>query len=250
VPYHHDLAHLHIVPVAATLHRVDGVLVLWDVDHTLVDVDGLGREAYDLAFARRFGVAPAHQPPMAGRTDRAIATDMLRLNGVPVTEGNLEDLRTGAEAAMDELAHLLPVRGRALPGAAEAVRAVHTQTVQSLLTGNVRHIAEVKVAPFGFAAHLDFEAGAYGWSHEVRAELVEIARDNAHGRHGRLFAKVALVGDTPEDVLAALSSGAGVVGVATGRYTRGELERAGAHVVLDDLADTDRVQDAIRRAAR
>jgi phosphoglycolate phosphatase len=185
VPYDHDLAHLHIVPVAATLHRVDGVLVLWDVDHTLVDVDGLGREAYDLAFTRRFGVAPAHQPPMAGRTDRAIAIDMLRLNQVPVTEANLEDLRNGAEAAMDELAHLLPTRGRALPGAVEAVGAIHGRTVQSLLTGNVRHIAEVKVGPFGFAEYLDLDVGAYGWSHEVRAELVKIARDNAHGRRGR-----------------------------------------------------------------
>jgi phosphoglycolate phosphatase len=229
---------------------VDGVLVLWDVDHTLVDVDGLGREAYDLAFTRRFGVAPAHQPPMAGRTDRAIATDMLRLNAVPVTEGNLEDLRAGAEAAMDELAPLLPVRAQALPGAAAAVAEVRTRTVQSLLTGNVRHIAELKVAPFGFAEHLDLDAGAYGWSHEVRAELVGIARLNAYRRHGRHFAKVVLVGDTPEDVLAALSSGAGVVAVATGRYTRGELEAAGAHVALPDLADLDQVLDGIRRAAR
>ena len=229
---------------------MDGVLVLWDVDHTLVDVDGLGREAYDLAFTRRFGVAPAHQPPMAGRTDRAIAGDMLRLHGLPVTEANLEDLRAGAEAAMDELAHLLPTRARALPGAAAAVAEVRTRTVQSLLTGNVRHIAEVKVAPFGFAEHLDLDAGAYGWSHEVRAELVAIARHNASGRHGRHFASVVLIGDTPEDVVAALRSGAGVVAVATGRFTRTELETAGAHVALDDLADLDQVLDAITRAAR
>ncbi|WP_433617175.1 HAD family hydrolase [Dactylosporangium sp. CA-139114] len=229
---------------------MDGVLVLWDVDHTLVDVDGLGREAYNLAFKRRFGVAPAHQPPMAGRTDLAIAKDMLRLNAVPVTVGNLEDLRAGAETAMDELAHLLPVRARALPGAAEAVAEVRTRTVQSLLTGNVRHIAEVKLAPFGLAEHLDLEAGAYGWSHDVRAELVGIARHNAHSRNGRHFDRVVLVGDTPEDVVAALTSGVGVVAVATGRYTRGELETAGAHEALDDLADLDRVLDAIMRAAR
>jgi phosphoglycolate phosphatase len=250
VPYDHDLSHLHIVPVPATLHRVDGVLVLWDVDHTLVDVDGLGREAYDLAFLRRFGTPVVHQPPMAGRTDRAIATDMLRLNGVPVTDGHLEDLREGAELALDELAHLLPSRGRALPGAAAALAAVHTQTVQSLLTGNVRRIAEVKLGPFGLAAHLDLDAGAYGWSHEVRAELVAIARHNAYTRHGKRFEKVVLIGDTPEDVLAALSSGVGVVGVATGRYTRSRLETAGAHVALDDLSDTDAVQEAIRAAAR
>ncbi|GAA3289059.1 haloacid dehalogenase-like hydrolase [Dactylosporangium vinaceum] len=229
---------------------MDGILVLWDVDHTLVDVDGLGREAYDLAFLRRFGTAVTHQPPMAGRTDRAIAIDMLRCNGVAVTEPHLEDLREGAEAALDELAHLLPTRGRALPGAAAALAALHGQTLQSLLTGNVRRIAEVKLGPFGLAAHLDLDAGAYGWSHEVRAELVAVARLNAYRRSNRHFDRVVLIGDTPEDVGAALASGAGVVGVATGRYSRADLEAAGAHVALDDLADTDRVQDAIRRAAR
>jgi phosphoglycolate phosphatase len=224
---------------------MDGVLVLWDVDHTLVDVDGLGREAYDLAFLRRFGSPVTHQPPMAGRTDRAIAIDMLRLNGVAVTERHLEDLRQGAELALDELAHLLPTRGRALPGAAEALAAVRQRTVQSLLTGNVRRIAEVKLGPFGLAQHLDLEVGAYGWSHEVRAELVAIARANTKGK----FARIVLVGDTPEDVGAALAGGAGVVAVATGRYTSAELHKAGAHVTLEDLRDTGRVQEAITTAA-
>src|SRR5512139_2757264 len=36
-----------ILPCFATVRPVDEVLVLWDVDHTLVDVDGLGREAYE-----------------------------------------------------------------------------------------------------------------------------------------------------------------------------------------------------------
>ncbi|GAA2370025.1 HAD family hydrolase [Dactylosporangium salmoneum] len=229
---------------------MDGVLVLWDVDHTLVDVDGLGREAYDLAFLRRFGRPVEHQPPMAGRTDRAIAADMLRRNGVAVTEGHLEDLREGAEAALDELAHLLPTRGRALPGAAEALSALAGRAGQTLLTGNVRRIAEVKLGPFGLTAHLDLDAGAYGWSHEVRAELVAIARANARARFDRHFAKVVLIGDTPEDVGAALHGEAGVVAVATGRYGADELDRAGAHVTLADLADTQRVLEAIRTAAR
>ncbi|MGI5242908.1 HAD family hydrolase [Dactylosporangium sp. CA-139066] len=229
---------------------MDGVLVLWDVDHTLVDVDGLGREAYDLAFLRRFGVPVKVQPPMAGRTDRAIAMDMLRLNDVSVTERHLEDLREGAEAALDELAHLLPARGRALPGAAAALAAVRARTVQSLLTGNVRRIAEVKLGPFGLIEHLDLDTGAYGWSHEVRAELVAIAKGNAHRRYGREYHRVVLVGDTPEDVRAALHSDAGVVGVATGRYTVAELGAAGAHVTLDDLSDVDQVQAAITTAAR
>jgi len=223
--------------------------VLWDVDHTLVDVDGLGREAYDLAFLRRFGRPIVHQPPMAGRTDRAIAHDVLHLNGAPTGEEQLEALRAAAETAFDELAHLLPVRGRALPGALEALTSV--AGVQSVLTGNLRRIAEVKLGPFGLVEHLDLDAGAYGWSHAVRANLVDIARGAARQRYERSFEgrRTVLVGDTPLDVEAALLTGAGVVAVATGRYTVAALEQAGAHVVLPDLSDTAGVVEAVARAA-
>lgn len=222
--------------------------MLWDVDHTLVDVDGLGREAYDLAFFRRYGRPVTNQPPMAGRTDRAIAHDVLRLNGAPTSEEHLEGLRVAAETAFDELAHLLPVRGRALPGALAAV--MSASGVQSVLTGNLRRIAEVKLGPFGLVEHLDLDAGAYGWSHTVRANLVGIARAAARDRYERSFdgLRTVLVGDTPLDVEAALATGAGVVAVATGRYTVEELVAAGAHVVLPDLSDTSGVGDAISRA--
>jgi phosphoglycolate phosphatase-like HAD superfamily hydrolase len=232
---------------------VDGLLVLWDVDQTLVDVDGLGREAFDLAFLRLFGRPVLHQPSMAGRTDRAIALDMLRLNGVPDAERHLEALRAGAETAIGELAHLLPTRGRALPGAAEALLALTgEQVLQSLLTGNVRRMAEVKLGPFGLTRHLDLDAGAYGWSHTVRGDLVDVARQAAHARHGRRYAgrSTVLVGDTPLDVEAALAAGAGVVAVATGRFSVAELAAAGAHVTLADLADTGQVLRALREAAR
>ena len=43
--------------------------------------------------------------------------------------------------------------------------------VQSVLTGNVRPMAEMKLGALGLDRHLDLEAGAYGESHEARADL-------------------------------------------------------------------------------
>jgi phosphoglycolate phosphatase-like HAD superfamily hydrolase len=54
-----------------------------------------------------------------------------------------------------------------------------------------------------------------------------------------------LVGDTPLDVAAALATGARAVGVATGSYTEAELAAAGAHAVLPDLTDVERVRAAV-----
>ena len=66
----------------------------------------------------------------------------------------------------------------------------------------------------------------------------------------RDFERIVLVGDTLEDVRAALDSGTGVVGVATGRYTREALHAAGAHETLQDLGDPAAVQEALSSAAR
>src|SRR5262249_31631216 len=70
----------------------------------------------------------------------------------------------------------------------------------------------------------------YGESHEIRSELVHLARGNAARRYGTDFAGTAtvLVGDTPLDVAAARATGARVVAVATGGARAGQLAAAPA----------------------
>jgi phosphoglycolate phosphatase-like HAD superfamily hydrolase len=230
-----------------------GVLVLWDVDHTLVDAGGVGARAFQVAFRRLFGREDTVDlPPMAGRTDRAIAMDLLRANGVCDPQRHLEDFRVAAEQAWADLEGALRAEGRALPGACAALVALRgAGTAQTLLTGNIRTFAEVKMRVFGLSEHLDLDIGAYGWAHAVRARLVDMARSAACARHGREFAgrSTVLVGDTPLDVEAALATGAAVVAVATGRYSIDELREAGAHRVLADLTDTGAVLTAIMSVA-
>ena len=71
-----------------------------------------------------------------------------------------------------------------------------------MLTGNVRPLAEVKLAPLGLTEHLDLDVGAYGDEHEVRAELVHLARQRAALAYGDDFGGEAtvIVGDTPLDI--------------------------------------------------
>ena len=90
-----------------------------------------------------------------------------------------------------------------------------------MLTGNVRPLAELKLGLAGLGDHLDLDVGAYGDVHEVRAELVAVARRAAGRAYGTDFSgwSTVLVGDTPLDVEAALATGARAVGVATGSYS-------------------------------
>lgn len=228
------------------------LLVLWDVDYTLVDSDGVGRELYRAAFLEMFGGQMPQPGSMAGRTDRAIAVEVLTLAGVDQPRRQVDAFHRAMAARAPGLADLVVERSRVLPGAAAAMAALArrrdgTAVVQSLLTGNIRPLAEVKLGPLGLTEHLDLDAGAYGDAHEVRAELVHLARRNAAHTCGGDFGGQAtvIVGDTPLDVAAALATGARAVGVATGAFTVDELATAGAHAVLPDLADTGRVVAAI-----
>ena len=59
------------------------LLVLWDIDHTLIDGGGVSRRGYAAAF-RRIAGRDLEQPwQFDGRTELAAATEVLRLDNDP-----------------------------------------------------------------------------------------------------------------------------------------------------------------------
>ena len=234
------------------------LLVLWDIDYTLVNARGVGSELYTKVFTGLYG-RPLPQPgSMAGRTDRAIAREVLALAGLDGHDGmdGLDHQLLVFQAALNDTAPAFAARARqvvtALPGASAALAGLAALApgqgpVQSLLTGNIRPMAEIKLAAAGLTRHLDLEVGSYGDLHEIRAELVAPARAAAAAAYGQDFGGTAtvLIGDTPLDVAAALATGARAVGVATGHFSAADLAAAGAHAVLPDLTGTAAVVSAI-----
>jgi phosphoglycolate phosphatase len=232
---------------------VTDLLVLWDVDGTLLSAAGLGTRLYEIVFSELFGRELPAVAPKAGRTDRAIIMDTLTLAGVPEPRTQVDRFLAALASQVAVVDGTMNARVRPLAGAAAAIAAlakastVHRQIHQSVLTGNIRPLAVLKLAAAGLGDHLDVEAGAYGDAHEVRAELVSLARLAASRVYRADFAgsSTILIGDTPLDVEAALASGARAVGVATGGYSTAELAEAGAHAVLPDLTDPALVVAAV-----
>ena len=224
-------------------------LVLWDIDGTLVDADGLGGEAFLEAFERVTGAPPRQLVPFAGRTDLEIALDLLETAGIDAGERLLPDFERALAASMAARAELVRERGRPFPGVRSALERLHGEPGihQSLLTGNIQPNAHVKLAAFGLHELLDMDIGAYGSDHRRRGELVAVARRKALALRGMAVdaAEIVLVGDTPLDVAAAIEGGARAVGVATGPYGEGELRKSGADAVLPDLADLGAVLEAL-----
>jgi len=237
--------------ISVVFSGMHDVLVLWDIDGTLLNAGGIGRELYDVVFVQLFGRSLSACAPMAGRTDRAIILETLVLAGVNEPWRYVDPFIAGLSAQAPLMRSAVVTRGRALPGALAALSLIGGHAHQSVLTGNIRPLAEVKLAALGLREGLDLRIGAYGDDHEDRAELVQVARRRASCVHGSSsptpFAgrSTVVVGDTPLDIAAALSAGARAVGVATGAYSAADLLAAGAHAVLPSLVDTSLVVDTI-----
>jgi len=222
------------------------LLVLWDIDGTLVQAGEVGRDIFTEAFQAVLGRAPdqvtAKALVMAGRTDPEIALEFLAAHEIAEGASHLPAFSEALVTALAAKAAVVRERGRALPGAREALVALgRTEgVVQSLLTGNLEPNALLKLASFELDGHLDFEVGGFGSDHHHRPSLVEVARAKAERKYGTSFPGTAtvLVGDTPLDVAAGRAGGARVVAVATGPYSVAELRATGADAVLPNLGDT------------
>ncbi|WP_075739016.1 HAD family hydrolase [Streptomyces acidiscabies] len=213
--------------------------ILWDIDHTLIDNAGVSKEIYAATFTALAGSAPVGPARTEGRTDRLIMRELLLRHGVPEPEWEL--VQAALTQAGRERFEELRARGTALPGVHDALKAVAAQGdwVSSVLTGNIAANARVKLAAFGLDSLVDLSAGAFGADGVQRSELVAVARERVRLAYGTdRDGPVVLIGDTPQDVEAALATGSHVVAVATGIHDQGELADVGAEFVLPDLTDT------------
>jgi phosphoglycolate phosphatase len=225
------------------------LLVLWDVDHTLIENHGVNKETYACAFQLLTSRRAEHPAQTDGRTEPEIMRNMLIRHGIQPTGEYTARIPEALERATSSKASSLRERGHELPGARDALAALQAmpEIVQSVLSGNMKPNALIKLSAFGLDGYLDFEVGGYGSDDDVRANLVGIARDRASAKYRVRFDKdtTVLIGDTPRDVQAGRDGGAYVVAVASGSDSVEVLHREGADTVLPDLRDTQALVSAV-----
>ena len=226
----------------------NSVLVLWDVDHTLLETRGVGGEVFAEAFEAATGCPmSAGMAKAAGHTEPVLLRKTLQLNGIvdpgpEVFERFFREQAAGYHRRQEEM----QARGRILPGAEKALQALSRQPhiTQSVLTGNTRAAARTKLATFGLERWLDLSLGGYGDDDENRPALVDVAYQRFRSKLEPTLGppQIVLFGDTPKDVEAALEAKARVIGVASGSSSAEVLRRAGADHVLESLTDADLVE--------
>lgn len=217
------------------------MLLLFDIDGTLLHTNGLSKDLFCQALGETFGVeiswSYAHYH---GEPDRHLARDLLRRAGID--EKTALKLLPQAFARVgqlwDEQGHTADMV--VYPGIRHLLErlSIKEQVMMGQVTANARSAAVGKLR----AAKLDstlFKIGAYGDEADKRADLPPLAMSRAAGLRGHPFstAEVVIIGDSPADILCAQANGLRSVAVATGRHSTAALASYNPDALLPDLAD-------------
>jgi phosphoglycolate phosphatase len=212
------------------------LLLLWDIDGTLLQrasvehADAMRRALVDVHGSLELD---GHHVEAAGRTDGAIARDLLLAAGLAsdAIDARADDLVTATCALYDELCPA-DLSARVAPGVTDVLPRLAARPGDfrfSLVTGNFERIARLKLARAGIGDWFPEGQGAFGSDAEDRELLPPIARARA-GDWPR--ERTVVIGDTPRDIACARADGLRVVAVATGPFA------------VDALADADAVADS------
>jgi len=212
------------------------LLLLWDIDGTL-----LQRASREHADALRRALTQVHgeleldghRVEAAGRTDGAIARDLLVAAGLapPAIDARADDVIATCCALYDELCPA-DLRPRLAPGVQDALASLGERPEAyrfSLVTGNYERVARLKLARAGIGDWFAEGQGGFGSDAEERERLPPIARERAGGWPRE---RTVVIGDTPRDIACARADGLRVIAVATGPFA------------VDALADADAVVDS------
>lgn len=221
-------------------------LVLLDIDGTLLDAAGQGREAFHQALDAFFPGFEFPRFSMAGRTDFGLWKQFTALTPAPIPR--FEDFLPRYTAHLDQRLRTTPPV--ALPGVRELLAALEEapDLHPGLVTGNVFEGSRLKLfhcdlwEPF---ERTGVHPGAYGESDHDKGPLARKAL-----AHWGEPTPAILVGDTPEDIRCAHLAGIPCLAVATGGFDAETLHHHGADEVLPDVSDTAFVLARIRALAR
>lgn len=231
------------------------ILVLFDIDGTLISTDGAGLRAFRSAMEEVFGIKiePAVISP-DGKTDPLILKEFLQYYQSMALWSQTSEKKLFArylECLKGEMT-LARASGRArvLPGVRELLGVLSGEPdfAVGLATGNLKAGARTKLQSLGLYRYFGF--GGFGSDSENRTELTL-----AGVRRGRRHVAPApvhgafIIGDTPFDVIHGHAAGEAVIAVATGRYGVEELGACNPDLVLEDLTETERIVSFMRGRA-
>ena len=220
-------------------------ICLLDIDGTLLLTGGAGQAAFAQTLAAEFGIAEITTRVLfAGRSDRAIATELLEKHGIEPSAENWERFCSSYLARLDDA--LVSNKGHILPGVHELLNRLEARgdVALGLLTGNVREGAEkahslrpLAPLPIRRLRRRPSRTLRYRGRRAQRRATSHRWPHNGAPSNGSSHGQIVVIGDTPNDITCGRSIGARCVAVPTGFTTADDLRRSAPDVLVDTLED-------------
>jgi phosphoglycolate phosphatase len=212
-------------------------LVLFDIDGTLIRRAGPHhREALVEAIRRVAHVETTTEGvPVAGMLDRTILSAMMRNAGMSSSAIKRVMPEVVARAQSIYVRRVPDISRKVCPGVRSLLRRLAARgVVIGLVTGNLSRIGWRKMDRAGLRQYFRF--GAFAEMARDRAGLVRVAIRRARQERwiGRESA-ITLIGDHPNDVLAAKANHIRPVAVGTGVVSLDELQTHSPFIAVPDL---------------
>lgn len=212
-------------------------LVLFDIDGTLIRRAGPHhRQALVDAIRRTTGMETTTEDlPVAGMLDHDILRTMMLRAGMKPGQIRrvLPEIMRRAQFLY---ARSCPdLQKRVCPGVRQLLRRLERRgAAVGLVTGNLTRIAWKKMEQARLKPYFRF--GAFAEHAKDRAGLVRLAVREARRKHWiNGSSRVSLIGDHPNDVLAARANKISAIAVATGIVSMEELAAHSPDILLADL---------------
>jgi phosphoglycolate phosphatase-like HAD superfamily hydrolase len=203
--------------------------ILWDIDGTLIHNSRDGATVYLDAFTRVTGAPPRRRITNPhGMTEGQLLAKLLELNGHPSTM--LDDLLNELDGRT-RAQHDSGFVREAVAGGPQALRHVSSRGwTNSLLTGNGPQHSRYKLLAAGYSIDdFNWQSSFFGDRSPDRHHLTSlVAPLLGEGTN-------VIIGDTPNDGLAADSAALPFIAVATGAYSVADLRDTNALLVVDNL---------------
>jgi phosphoglycolate phosphatase len=213
--------------------------ILFDIDGLLITTGGAGTRSWRFAFNELYGIpADIAKFTEAGMTDPVVGRlTFTRVIGHEPSSSELAKVISHYLMRLPEEVASSPGY-KVLDGVEELLpRLCKAGFLLGITTGAVEAAAHIKLGRANLNRFFSF--GAYGSDSADRGELTRKAIERAGEVLGSALdpQHVLVLGDTPNDIVAAHAAGAIAVGVASGHSSKEELRRSGADYVLGSLLE-------------
>jgi phosphoglycolate phosphatase len=220
-------------------------LLIWDIDGTLLQCKDIGKIVFNKVFFKLYNIKNAFDKiPMAGMVDAVILSTAYEINNIK--DRNFSHFFNEYSYYLSE-AISENKNSFASPGIKKLMEFLknYNNVFNILGTGNIELGARIKLSRDNLNRY--FKIGGFGDEPYERWQLIKNAIENSKTFFEKSFKNenIYIIGDTPKDIEAAKIIKVKSLVVATGEFTKSELEDFSPDYSVNDFSDFKIIKEII-----